>query len=168
MSSIIEDLPPGRLPPRHASPRIKIEFTDEKGARYSFSVEGPSKENMSKILDFVNSISNTSSSSSNSSVEPEPIPDTNFSRLFGLVQNKFRFGSFTSSDVLEAYEQHFQLRTTLSTMSTYLARLADRGVVIRSRNGAGWIYRLAREQKNEETPLTPQAESLPSTTIIEK
>jgi hypothetical protein len=149
MSSIIEDLPPGRYPQRQASPKMKIEFTDQKGAKYSFSIESPSKENVSKLLDFVESVSVKSNQETQNASSLPPPADTNFNKVFGLVSNKFRFGSFTSADVLEAYETHFQLRSTLSTISTYLSRLADRGVLTRSRNGAGWIYRLARRKEEQ-------------------
>jgi hypothetical protein len=146
MSSIIEDLPPRRLPPKHSAPKVKIEFTDQKGAKYSFAVDGPSKENMGKLLDFVQSISDNAENT-NLQEQQQPITDTNFNKVYGLVLNKFRFGSFTSSDVLEAYEQHYQLRSTLSTISTYLSRLAERGVLSRSRNGTGWIYKLIKQQE---------------------
>lgn len=171
MSSIIEDLPPGRYPQKHTSPKMKIEFTDQKGAKYSFSIESPSKENVSKLLDFVESISVKSNQETQTTSPPLPPADTNFNKVFGLVNNKFRFGSFTSADVLEAYEAHFQLRSTLSTISTYLSRLADRGVLTRSRNGAGWIYKLARTKEVEKTQpsgsyLTPLEEA-PTPTLIQ-
>lgn len=151
MSNIIEDLPLGSLPPKRTPPKVKIEFTDQRGAKYSFAVEGPSKENMGKLLDFVQSISENENTDAGlrETQEQQPIPDTNFNKVYGLVLNKFRFGSFTSSDVLEAYEQHYQLRSTLSTMSTYLSRLAERGVLSRSRNGAGWIYKLVKQQNSQ-------------------
>ncbi len=158
MSSIIEDLPPGRLPPKCTPPKVKIQFTDQKGAKYSLAVEGPSKENMDKLLDFVQSISNNSNDTTlRETKEEHSILDTNFNKVYGLVLNKFRFGSFTSSDVLEAYEQHYQLRSTLSTVSTYLSRLAERGVVSRSRNGAGWIYKLIKEQ--QRAPITENTQT---------
>jgi hypothetical protein len=166
MSSIIEDLPLGRLPPpKHSPPKVKIEFTDQKGAKYSFAIEGPSKENMGKLLDFVESISDNTNKNTGPSEaqEQQPIADTNFNKVYGLVLNKFRFGSFTSSDVLEAYEQHYQLKSTLSTMSTYLSRLAERGVLSRSRNGAGWIYKLIKQQ--QLVPDNQQTEPI-MTTII--
>jgi hypothetical protein len=148
LSTIIDDLPIARIPPKQAPPKVKIEFTDPKGAKYSFAVEGPSKENIVKIMEFVETIS---VKECDTPTTPETtIIDTNFNKVFGLVQNKFRFGSFTSNDVLEAYEQHFQLHTTLSTISTYLARLAERGVLTRSRNGSGWVYKLLKPQQQAE------------------
>jgi hypothetical protein len=144
-------------PAKKKNARVKIEFTDSNGAKYSFAIEGrPSKENMSKVIDFVEAMSGVEA-------QPEqqaPI-DTNFSRVYGLIETKFKFSSFNSSDVLDAYVYEFDLPTTLSTISTYLSRLAERGLLNRSRNGAGWIYRLVKQEQppvkelsTGETPAT--------------
>ena len=163
LSTIIDDLPIATIPPKQSPPKVKIEFTDQKGAKYSFAVEGPSKENMVKIMEFVETIS---VKQSDTPTAPETaIIDTNFNKVLGLVQNKFRFGSFTSSDVLQAYEQHFQLHTTLSTISTYLARLAERGLLSRSRNGSGWIYKLLKPQQHLQEQQ-PEELSKPQTTSL--
>jgi Penicillinase repressor len=140
--------------------KVKIEFTDSTGAKYSFAIEGrPSKENMSKVIDFVETMSGDLPIQEH---EQTPI-DTNFARVYELIENKFKFGSFNSGDVLEAYQDEFQLTTTLSTISTYLARLAERELLTRSRNGAGWIYRLTRqEQPAGELPVEgPPANYIP-------
>ncbi len=146
---IIDDLPPPTLTPRYTPPKVKIEFKDQNGAKYSFAVEGPSKHNIGKLMDFIESISPKDvylDQTMNDSA-----PDTNFNKVLGLLQNKFRFGSFTSSDVLQAYEEHFQLHTTLSTISTYLSRLAERRFLSRYRKGSGWIYKLLRQDSLHET-----------------
>jgi hypothetical protein len=136
-------------------------------------VEGPSKENMMKVMDLVDSISSKEKASLSQNYNDTTVIDTNFNKVFGLVQNKFRLGSFTSKDILEAYEEHFKLPTTLSTISTYLSRLASRGLLMRSRNGSGWVYRLPRisqsTQLNEARvknthPIESEPTLLPSTT----
>ncbi len=149
---------------RHTSskkpPKIKIEFSDTSGAKYSFQVEGMSKGNMLKLMEFVDSVS------SDSSLQDQPKEpqadytniDTNFSRVYGLLETKFRFGSFTSSDVLEAYEDHYDLPSNLSTVSTYLSRLAERGLVTRTRNGSGWIYKLIRTNQTMTQSEPQQSE----------
>ncbi len=128
--------------------KVRVDFTDSSGSRYSVSVDSPSKENLTKLLDFVHSISAPSPQN-----EDSQVADTNFSRLYELVETKFIFGSFTSADVLDAYQHQYRLPSTLSVVSTYLARLANRGFLTRSRSGLGWVYRL---NKTTETPLEPQ------------
>jgi hypothetical protein len=152
------------LPPNHQkkNAKVKIEFTDANGAKYSFAIEGkPSKENMSKVMEFVETISNEPTAQQ----EQQTPMDTNFARVYSLIEEKFKFGSFSSSDVLEAYIEEFELQTTLSTISTYLSRLAERGLLARSRNGAGWIYKLVRVDQTQiqgELPVEgPPASYIP-------
>ena len=128
--------------------KVRVDFTDSTGSRYSVSVDSPSKENLTKLLDFVESIS----AHSPQNEQDSQVADTNFSRLYELVETKFIFGSFTSADVLDAYQHQYRLPSTLSVVSTYLARLANRGFLTRSRSGLGWVYRL---NKTTETPLEP-------------
>jgi hypothetical protein len=131
----------GNFPGKKKAAKVKIEFTDSSGAKYSFAIEGhPSKENLSKVMDFVETVSGDPGTPE----QQAPI-DTNFARVYGLIETKFKFGSFNSSDVVRAYEYEFELPTTLSTISTYLSRLAERGLLTRSRSGAGWIYKLAKQ-----------------------
>lgn len=125
--------------------KVKIEFSDESGAKYSINVEGSSKENIAKLIDFANSVSAKAPQAIDQQQEPM---DTNFARVYTLIQDRFRFGSFTSSDVLEAYQDEFKLSTSLSIISTYLARLASRNLLTRSRQGSGWIYKLPRPQQS--------------------
>jgi len=134
-----------------------MEFNDTSGARYSFSVEGGiSKENVTKLVDFVNQLSNTQNTNQQNTQPDYSNIDTNFSRVYGLLETKFKFGSFSSSDVLEAYGQEFDAQTPLSTISTYLSRLTDRGLLSRIRNGSGWIYKLVRLTPQEQTVLAEQ------------
>ena len=132
--------------------KIKIEFSDSSGAKYSFAVEGGvSKDRMGKLMEFVESMST-----------PEPLNkevdfsniDTNFSRVYGLLGTKFKFGSFVSADVLDAYEEQYGIELPLSTISTYLSRLAERGLVERMRNGSGWTYRMLRQEAIAQS-ITP-------------
>lgn len=147
------------LGPNHQqkAPKFKIEFDDPFGARYSFSAEGKiSKENVAKMVDFANQLSCPENANTQSTQTDFSNIDTNFSRVYGLLETKFKFGSFVSSDVLDAYEHEFDTQTTLSTISTYLSRLTDRGLLNRVRNGSGWIYKLVRLVSLEQDVVTKQ------------
>lgn len=129
--------------------KVKIEFTDDTGTKYSFNIEGSSKDNITKVIDFAQTISSKD-------VENQPLVDTNFAKLYGLLETRFQFGLFTSNDVLRAYQQDFQILTSLSIISTYLSRLTRKGLLTRTRHGAGWIYKLARtEQQRKEMMVQP-------------
>jgi hypothetical protein len=142
-------IPPEEIPlsatfkPLQRPVKIKIEFADDSGTKYSFNIEGTSKENIGKLIDFAQTVSTREPHNTG---QQEPM-DTNFARVYTLVQDRFRLGSFTSNDILEAYLEEFQTPTSLSVVSTYLSRLASRGLLTRSRHGSGWIYKLPKIQQ---------------------
>jgi hypothetical protein len=157
-------IPPEELPlsvaykaPQKAV-KVKIEFTDNTGTKYSFNIEGNSKENIAKLIDFANSVSPKGEPEIPENQEPI---DTNFGRVYTLIQDRFRLGSFTSSDILEAYREEFHAPTTLSVVSTYLSRLTQRGLLKRSRHGMGWMYTLPKL-----IPQQQQSQSAPSNEIV--
>jgi len=49
-----------------------------------------------------------------------------------VAEKKFPIGWVSSKDVQTTYEEHFNEPILLSTVSTYLSRLADRGILIKS------------------------------------
>ncbi len=121
--------------------KVKIEFADDSGTKYSFNIEGTSKDNIAKLIDFAQTVS-----AKQPLDQPQEPMDTNFARVYTLIQDRFRLGSFTSGDILEAYLEEFKAGTSLSVISTYLSRLTRRGLLTRSRHGTGWIYKLPKTQ----------------------
>ena len=121
--------------------KVKIEFTDDSGTKYSFNIEGSSKENINKLLEFAQT-----TSAATSAPQTQDLEGTNFAKLYGLLEGRFRFGSFTSTDVLQAYQQDYNTPTSLGVIATYLSRLTKRGMLTRARHGSGWTYRLSRTE----------------------
>jgi hypothetical protein len=128
--------------------KVKIEFTDDSGTKYAFNIEGSSKENITKLIEFAQATSATTTSLE------QDLTGTNFAKLYGLLETRFRFGAFTSTDVLHAYEQDFNSPTSLGVIATYLSRLTKRGMLTRSRHGSGWTYRLARSETQRREMIT--------------
>lgn len=75
---------------------------------------------------------------------PQLSKDTSFGRLYHLIENKFPLGSFTSTDILEAYEDEYNRPARLSTISTYLSRLERKNLLTRQRTPSGLIYKRVR------------------------
>lgn len=140
------------------SVKIKIEFNDDSGTEYAFNIKGSSKDNIRKLLDFAESVSSKSTYP-----KEQTNIDTNFAKLYGLLESRFRFGSFTSNDVLRAYEQDFAETITHSIISTYLSRMTQRGMLSRARQRSGWLYKLTRtEEQREELIAQPTPTDLAS------
>jgi hypothetical protein len=116
--------------------RMKIEFTDDEGTKYTLSIEGTlTKEKMNKIIEVYEFLGG-------GGVDNEPEEeDTIFSRVARLIDEEFPASPFTTSELQAAYEDKYQQPIKLTTISTYLNRLVDRRVLKRVRVGAGYIYR---------------------------
>jgi hypothetical protein len=142
--------------------RFKIELEDAEGSKYNLSLEGNiSKEKIMKIVEFMDLIN----------IEPNEHDEREISRtnkstpasvgdkIWGLVEGKFPYGGFTSTDILELYEDEYNEPIKLSIISTYLSRYTERGRLIRTRQGKEWIYKMSRQQ-----PMQSQPPSLSSST----
>jgi len=135
--------------------RFKIELEDAEGSKYNLSLEGNiSKEKIMKIVEFMDLLnieSNGNSESetySNNRSTPASVGD----RIWSLIEGKFPYGGFTSTDILELYEDQYNEPIKLSIISTYLSRYSERGRLARTRQGKEWIYKMTRQQSMQPQP----------------
>ncbi|MBI3622543.1 hypothetical protein HY212_00490 [Candidatus Pacearchaeota archaeon] len=128
--------------------KIRIDLEDSEGAKYNFSLEGNvTRDKMLKIFELMDLINIE---------EPEGSPqlDSIGSKIWHMVDKHFPLGKFTSSEILEKYEDEYGEPIKLSIISTYLARFATKGRIVRERQGREWAYqviKLAQKQRNLET-----------------
>lgn len=117
--------------------RIKFEFTDERGTKHIHVVEGPiSREDLMKTMDALEMMDLQPADS-----RPTPNEGTFFGKVQTLLETTFAAGDFSSSDVAREFEDKYAQPVKLSTISTYLARLADKQYIKRERFGNSWVYR---------------------------
>jgi len=132
--------------------RFKIELEDAEGSKYNLSLEGNvSKEKIMKIVEFMDLLnieSNGNEESETVSRSPASVGD----RIWSLVEGKFPYGGFTSTDILELYEDQHNEPIKLSIISTYLSRYSERGRLARNRQGKEWVYKIARQQQAQPSP----------------
>ncbi len=62
------------------------------------------------------------------------------SKIWHIVDKFFPMGKFTSTTVLEKYEDEFNEPVKLSVISTYLSRFSSKGRIDRVRTGREWTY----------------------------
>jgi predicted transcriptional regulator len=62
------------------------------------------------------------------------------SKIWHIVDKFFPMGKFTSTNILEKYEDEFNEPVKLSIISTYLSRFTSKGKVDRIRTGREWTY----------------------------
>jgi len=117
--------------------RIRIDVQDKDGAKYDFKIEGNvTKEKVLKIFELMDLI--------NIEEEQAPNLDSVGGKIWNVIENSFPAGRFTSSEVLEKYEDEYNEPIKLSVISTYLARFASRNRIERTRAGREWSYQLIR------------------------
>ena len=117
--------------------RIRIDVQDQDGAKYDFKIEGNvTKEKVLKIFELMDLI--------NIEEEQAPNLDSVGGKIWNVIGSSFPAGRFTSSEVLEKYEDEYNEPIKLSVISTYLARFASRNRIERTRAGREWSYQTIR------------------------
>ena len=121
--------------------KVKMEIEDGQGGKFTFAFNGPLNNNQLSKLNQLIDLANKNSS--NTEIE---IPEGNtlFGKICGLVETDFPLGSFTSQDMSACYKTEFNDDLKLSTISTYLTRLYEKGNLTRERTRTGWSYRKAK------------------------
>ncbi|MDF2425483.1 MAG: hypothetical protein OPY08_03520 [Nitrosopumilus sp.] len=124
--------------------RIRIDMEDSDGARYDIKVEGNvTRDKILKIFEMMDLMN----------IEEEQAPinmDSIGSKIWNIVDKFFPMGKFTSTNILEKYEDEYNEPVKLSIISTYLSRFAAKGRVNRTRTGREWTYqsiKIAQKQQ---------------------
>ncbi len=140
--------------------KFRIELEDAEGSKYNLSLEGNvSKEKIMKIVEFMDLLnieSNNNGINNNENETPSRMMAGSVGdRIWSLVETKFPYGSFTSTDILELYEDQYNEPIKLSIISTYLSRYSERGRLMRTRQGKEWVYKTTtRQQQAQPSPST--------------
>jgi len=118
--------------------RIRINLEDTDGAKFKFDIEGNvTKDKVLKLFELMDLMN----------IEEEqntPDLDSIGGKIWNIIENSFPTGRFTSSTVLEEYEDEYNKPIKLSVVSTYLARFASRNKIQRTRVGREWSYQIIR------------------------
>src|SRR6185503_14182621 len=133
--------------------KFRIELEDAEGSKYNLSLEGNiSKEKVMKIVEFMDLLDMESPANGQSEAQGRRAPASVGDRIWALVEGKFPYGGFTSTDILELYEDQYNEPIKLSIVSTYLSRYSDRARLARNRQGKEWVYKVARQQQAQVSP----------------
>ena len=132
--------------------RLKIEFYDPEGVRHSIAIDGPvTREKVGKILDLVELMSGIPQASTTAL----GLSSRKFDRLASTIMSQLRGRSFTSREARKLFETTFREKIPLSTVSTYLTRLADRGVLERQQEKLGLAYRVKLDEQKQSLAPAP-------------
>ena len=124
--------------------KMRIEVFDSEGNKYTISLEGNiSREKAVKILDLIELLGGIPPS--NPALGGSPHKISKIDRVKTIIERKFPLVWFSSREIQMAYEDEFKEPINLSTVSTYLSRLADRGFLMASSNSRVKRYRMVTE-----------------------
>ena len=107
---------------------------DADGARYDIKLEGNvTREKVLKIFEMMD-LMNIEEENEATNI------DSVGSKIWHIIDKFFPMGKFTSTNILEKYEDEFNEPVKLSVISTYLSRFSTKGKVERTRTGREWTY----------------------------
>ncbi len=127
-----------------AKKRIRIDMEDSEGARYDIKLEGTvTRDKVLKIFEMMD-LMNIEEEHGTTNM------DSIGAKIWHIVDKFFPIGKFTSTNILEKYEDEFNEPVKLSIISTYLSRFSTKGKIDRIRTGREWTYqtiKLSQKQK---------------------
>ncbi len=128
-----------------AKKRIRIDMEDADGAQYDIKLEGNvTREKVLKIFEMMDLMN----------IEEENQKTTNMdstgSKIWHIVDKFFPMGKFTSTNILEKYEDEYNEPVKLSIISTYLSRFSTKGKIDRIRTGREWTYQTIKLSQKQQ------------------
>lgn len=125
--------------------RMRIELFDSEGNKYTISFEGRvTREKAVRLLDLVELLGGMPSRTGNPRFDISTNEFTKYDKMRLIIQKHFPIGWFTSREVQSAYEKKIKEPISLSTVSTYLSRMADREMLVKVRASRHIKYRMNR------------------------
>jgi len=127
-----------------AKKRIRIDMEDSDGARYDIKLEGNvTRDKVLKIFEMMD-LMNIEEEQEVSNM------DSVGSKIWHIVDKFFPMGKFTSTNILEKYEDEYNEPVKLSVISTYLSRFSSKGRVNRTRTGREWTYQTIKIAQKQQ------------------
>jgi hypothetical protein len=115
--------------------KMRVELFDSDGNRYTIAFEGQvTRDKALRLLDLVELLGGApgESPSVNASTAIPNRALSRFEKVEFVIQKNFPLIWFSSKDIQSIYEQELKEPVGLSTISTYLSRMATKGMLLRT------------------------------------
>ncbi|MGD0449966.1 MAG: hypothetical protein ABSA79_02780 [Candidatus Bathyarchaeia archaeon] len=132
--------------------KMRVELFDSDGNRYTIAFEGQvTRDKALRLLDLVELLGGAPSEGPtvNSGAALPSRVLSRFEKVQLVIQKSFPLVWFSSRDIQSVYEQELKEPVGLSTISTYLSRMAGKGLLLRTGGSNNLKYKTA--------PNIPQA-----------
>ena len=126
--------------------KMRVELFDSEGNRYTVTFEGQiTRDKALRLLDLVELLGGMPGEGATSGAE-NALRSNNLSRFEKVrlvIQKSLPLIWFSSKEVQSVYEQELKEPISLSTVSTYLARMTNRGLLLRAGKSNNLKYKTA-------------------------
>jgi hypothetical protein len=132
--------------------KMRVELFDSEGNRYTVAFEGQiTRDKALRLLDLVELLGGMPGENPNSVVGNSSTTNVSsrFEKVRSVIQKGFPLVWFSSKDVQSVYENELKEPVGLSTVSTYLSRMASKGLLLRTGGPNNLKYKIVTS--------TPQA-----------
>ena len=118
--------------------QVRIDVEDNDGVKTKISIEGNvTRDKVLKIFELMEMV--------NIEEQPEGAnTETVGGKILHIVDKYYPAGKFTSTEILEKYEDEFNEPIKLSVISTYLSRFTAKNKMERAKKGREWTYHATR------------------------
>ena len=124
--------------------RIRIDIEDSDGAKYDIKLEGNvTRDKVLKIFEMMD-LMNIEEEQETTNI------DSIGAKIWNIVDKFFPMGKFTSTNILEKYEDEYNEPVKLSVISTYLSRFSTKGKINRVRTGREWTYQTIKLSQKQQ------------------
>ncbi len=132
--------------------KMRVELFDSDGNRYTIAFEGQvTRDKALRLLDLVELLGGASGEGP-TAIAGNALPNkilSRFEKVQLVIQKNFPLIWFSSKEIQSIYEQELKEPVGLSTVSTYLSRMAAKGMLLRTGGPNSLKYKTA--------PSLPQA-----------
>lgn len=125
---------------------MRVELFDGEGNKYTVSFEGQiSREKALRLLDLVELLGGmpTGGSPQGANVLTVENDSSKYNKVRSTILKHFPLVWFSSKEVQSVYEQELKEPISLSTVATYLSRMADKGFLVKTGASNRLKYKLA-------------------------
>ena len=115
--------------------KMRVELFDNDGNRYTVAFEGQvTRDKALRLLDLVELLGGApgENPAANTGASMGYDSQSRFEKVQMVIQKSFPLIWFSSKDVQAVYEQDLKEPVSLSTVSTYLSRMATKGLLLRT------------------------------------
>lgn len=124
--------------------KIRVELFDSDGNRYTIAFEGQvTRDKALRLLDLVELLGGSPGENPANNIGSN-LPNkalSLFEKVQTVIHKNFPLIWFSSKDIQSVYEQELKEPVGLSTVSTYLARMASKGLLLRTGSQNNLKYR---------------------------